>query len=247
MNLLILLIFIQQITFAITFTTTQAGGNSFNDIIVEAGKQYQLKFELFHQTTNNVRIQILEGTSVLVDESNLMDGFHFYVFTPSSTVVTLKFIREDSDNISRDFKVENLVYEEFSLGTIPLVSNHTVGQKEYEITDHLGNLRVVFSDRRMNDRLVVLNASDYLPFGMLARSYSSGVGARYGFNGKENIVECGLQDYGFRDYNPLIGRFISVDPLTSKFPHYTPYQFAGNQPIWAIDLDGLEEYVVNNY
>ena len=45
MNLLILLIFIQQITFAITFTTTQAGGNSFNDIIVEAGKQYQLKFE----------------------------------------------------------------------------------------------------------------------------------------------------------------------------------------------------------
>lgn len=34
---------------------------------------------------------------------------------------------------------------------------------------------------------------------------------------------------------------MSVDPLTSSYPWYTPYQFAGNKPIWAVDLDGLEE------
>ncbi|MBK8712098.1 MAG: hypothetical protein IPL97_09545 [Niastella sp.] len=39
-------------------------------------------------------------------------------------------------------------------------------------------------------------------------------------------------------------RFLSVDPLTSSFPFYSPYQYAGNTPIQAIDLDGLEEYVV---
>lgn len=39
-------------------------------------------------------------------------------------------------------------------------------------------------------------------------------------------------------------RFLSVDPLTKDYPWYTPYQFAGNKPIMAIDLDGLEEYVV---
>jgi hypothetical protein len=33
-----------------------------------------------------------------------------------------------------------------------------------------------------------------------------------------------------------------VDPLTSSYPWYTPYQFAGNKPIAFIDLDGLEEY-----
>lgn len=33
---------------------------------------------------------------------------------------------------------------------------------------------------------------------------------------------------------------MSVDPLSSNFPFYTPYQFAGNKPIWAIDIDGLE-------
>jgi len=35
---------------------------------------------------------------------------------------------------------------------------------------------------------------------------------------------------------------LSVDPLTASYPWYTPYQFAGNKPIEAIDIDGLEEY-----
>ncbi len=48
-------------------------------------------------------------------------------------------------------------------------------------------------------------------------------------------------DYGFRIYNPRLGRFLSVDPLTQEYPWYTPYQFAGNKPVWCIDLDGLEE------
>lgn len=68
---------------------------------------------------------------------------------------------------------------------------------------------------------------------------------RYGFNGKEmdnEVSGSGNQyDYGFRIYNPRIGRFLSVDPLTQSYPWYTPYQFAGNKPINSIDLDGLEE------
>ena len=69
---------------------------------------------------------------------------------------------------------------------------------------------------------------------------------RYGFNGKEKDEsgewgDLTHYDYGFRIYNPGIGKFLSVDPLTSTYPYYTPYQFAGNKPIAAIDLDGLEE------
>ena len=50
-----------------------------------------------------------------------------------------------------------------------------------------------------------------------------------------------MQDYGFRLYNPGLGRFLSVDPLAPSYPWYTPYQFAGNKPINSIDLDGLED------
>ncbi|MDH5399541.1 MAG: hypothetical protein OEX02_15435 [Cyclobacteriaceae bacterium] len=68
---------------------------------------------------------------------------------------------------------------------------------------------------------------------------------RYGFNGKEKDQsgEFGgntTYDYGFRINNPAIGRFLSVDPLTKSYPMLTPYQFASNTPIGAIDLDGLE-------
>ncbi|RED45634.1 RHS repeat-associated protein [Seonamhaeicola aphaedonensis] len=68
---------------------------------------------------------------------------------------------------------------------------------------------------------------------------------RYGYNGKEKDDEIkgeGVQyDYGFRIYDARIARFLSTDPLFKGFPFYTPYQFAGNKPIIAIDLDGLEE------
>jgi RHS repeat-associated protein len=99
----------------------------------------------------------------------------------------------------------------------------------------------------------VASAQDYFPFGMKmpGRSYSAGTGYRYGFNGKEEDDEAsgdGNQyDYGFRIYNPRLGRFLSMDPLSGSYPWYTPYQFAGNKPIWAIDLDGLEEKIVTHY
>ncbi|SFW81842.1 RHS repeat protein [Chitinophaga sancti] len=77
-----------------------------------------------------------------------------------------------------------------------------------------------------------------------------GKGYRYGFNGKENDGEVkgegNEQDYGMRVYDPRIGKFLSVDPLTMLYPHYTPYQFAGNTPLQAIDLDGAEEWKVTN-
>jgi len=85
---------------------------------------------------------------------------------------------------------------------------------------------------------------DYYPFGMQmpGRKYSVGIEYRFGFNGKENDkdVSEGTQDYGMRIYDARLGRFLSVDPLTLTYPMLTPYQFASNTPIQAIDLDGLE-------
>ncbi len=83
------------------------------------------------------------------------------------------------------------------------------------------------------------------------RKYSSGNGYRYGFNGKENDKEGkgdgNQQDYGMRIYDPRLGKFYSVDPLTKKYPHYTPYSFAGNKPIRYIDRDGEEELDPDRY
>lgn len=47
-------------------------------------------------------------------------------------------------------------------------------------------------------------------------------------------------DYGFRNYDPQIGRFTQLDPLTDDYSDLTPYQYAINDPILNIDIDGLE-------
>ena len=81
---------------------------------------------------------------------------------------------------------------------------------------------------------------------MPGRSFSQSNAYRFGFNGKENDSEIkgegNQQDYGMRIYDPRLGRFLSVDPISREYPWYTPYQFGGNTPIQAIDLDGLEPY-----
>ncbi len=70
---------------------------------------------------------------------------------------------------------------------------------------------------------------------------------RYGFNGKEMDNEAkgvGNQvDYGNRIYDPRVGRFLSKDPLAAGYPWNSPYSFAENDVIRAIDLDGLEKVI----
>jgi len=75
---------------------------------------------------------------------------------------------------------------------------------------------------------------------------SSDEGYRYGFNGKEKDgdMDGNNYDYGFRIYNPGLGRFLSVDPLQKKFADLTPYQFSGNTPVMAVDLDGKEPKIL---
>ncbi|SFQ31305.1 RHS repeat-associated core domain-containing protein [Parafilimonas terrae] len=151
-----------------------------------------------------------------------------------------------------------------TLGEVGYFATFTRGQKHYELTNHLGNVLAVISDKKIqvsSDNVTVSfckayieSANDYYPGGMQMpmRAYtaSSSLSYRYGFNGKEKDNEVkgeGNQyDYGFRIYDPRTGRFLSVDPLFQSYPWYTPYQFAGNKPIWAIDLDGLEEKTSTN-
>ena len=64
------------------------------------------------------------------------------------------------------------------------------------------------------------------------------------YNDKELNDDADLNwyDYGFRSYDPQIGRFPQLDPLTDDYPELTPYQYGSNDPIANIDVDGLEGF-----
>ena len=130
------------------------------------------------------------------------------------------------------------------------------GQKSYELSNHLGNILAVVSDRvntETTDGVTVdgfeadvQSANDYYPFGMQMpdRNMSSDQ-YRYGFNGMEKDDDLaggkkGMSyDFGARLYNPGLGKFISVDPWADKYAWQSSFAYFSNSPISKLDYKGL--------
>ena len=53
-------------------------------------------------------------------------------------------------------------------------------------------------------------------------------------------------NFEYRMHDPRLGRFFAVDPLTSKYPWYTPYSFSGNKLVAWKELEGCEEIYYQN-
>ena len=78
----------------------------------------------------------------------------------------------------------------------------------------------------------------------MVTSNSNSVANRYKYSGKELNEELGLDwyDYGARNYDPTISRWVNVDPLAELSFNLTPYRFAGNNPVLFQDNNGLWEF-----
>ena len=77
---------------------------------------------------------------------------------------------------------------------------------------------------------------------MPGRSFSATNQYRYGFNGKEKTDEISSNgyDFGARIYDGRLGRWLSIDLKSAKYPQYTPYNFVINNPLNVIDPDGKD-------
>jgi RHS repeat-associated protein len=153
------------------------------------------------------------------------------------------------------------------VGTIDSLSlAYLEGQKQYELTNHLGNVMATVSDKKIpidtviTDTLakyylaLVISSQDYYPFGMVepGRSYqlSGDSSYRFAFDDKEKTNEvygtADAYDYGMRFYDPRLSRFMSPDPAEIKYPWQSPYAFIRNNPIALVDFLGMGDPVVPN-
>lgn len=130
----------------------------------------------------------------------------------------------------------------------------------FNYTDHLGNVRVSYGIDPSDSVLKILEESNYYPFGLKHKNYNvsqktyikTGLATsidncptcpaeyKHKYNGKELQEELGLNlyDYGARNYDPALGRWMNIDPLAEFSRRWTPYTYAMNNPIYFIDPDG---------
>lgn len=136
----------------------------------------------------------------------------------------------------------------------------------FTYTDHLGNIRLKYAQDPSNGNAIsILEEDHYYPYGLKHNGYSSlhlvitkgdepgpgivltpvnpflGDSYKYKYNGKELNLELGLEwyDFGARNYDPALGRWMNLDPLAELMRKHSPYNYAFDNPVYFIDPDGM--------
>ncbi|NAS31783.1 hypothetical protein GTQ40_12420 [Flavobacteriaceae bacterium R38] len=117
----------------------------------------------------------------------------------------------------------------------------------YQYKDHLGNIRLSYSDTDGNGSVntsEIKEENNYYPFGLKHKGYNGNIVGRnhkYGFTGKEEQDELGLEwvDITARNYDPALGRWMNLDPLAELMRRHSPYNYAFDNPIYFMDPDGM--------
>ncbi|CAM1359482.1 conserved hypothetical protein [Tenacibaculum litoreum] len=149
-----------------------------------------------------------------------------------------------------NFVYENGALKQFSHPEGYVKNDNGTFNYVYSYTDHLGSIRLSYSDLN-NDGVIqasseILDERNTYPFGLEHKGYNSNViGAENDYQtylGQEMNKEFGLNwlTFRYRNYMPELGRFFGVDPISEKFYNISTYQVSHNNPVWKIEIEGLE-------
>ena len=136
----------------------------------------------------------------------------------------------------------NIIYDNNNLSQVLIDGGYitfsgTTPQYHYYLQDHLGNNRVVVKQDGTIEQV-----NHYYPFGGLFGESTNGDVQRFKYNGKELERMHGLDwyDYGARHLDAALGRWSTIDPMAEEYYNLSPYNYCGNNPINAIDMNGLK-------
>lgn len=145
-----------------------------------------------------------------------------------------------------------------------VINNVNVYNYIFNYKDHLGNVRMSYAWDTATSSLKIFEETHYFPFGLKHTKYNKSqyqfIASPYGgyntgiagradnsrkiynhkFNDKEFQEELKLNvyDYGFRNYDPAIGRWMNIDPLAEISSSVSPFSYGYNNPLFYIDSDG---------
>ena len=110
-------------------------------------------------------------------------------------------------------------------------------------SDHLGSASFV-TDRGG----YVMQHLQYLPYGELfvSQRNTDEFDSRYKFTAKELDNETSYTYFGARYYDSELSGWLSVDPMSDKYPSLSPYCYSANNPVVLVDPNGMDWYEVEN-
>lgn len=193
-----------------------------HSMLTEPDKEYTITYDLELTSSPDIKIKASNFGEILHEKIETTNGEKTFTFTAAGVVTMIQWVRtKDKDDITQVFAIDNV-----AISTEVADANPTI------VTTFVPD---------------VLTFNDYYPFGMLLPNRHGNSGDyRYGFQGQEKDDEVKGEgnslNYRYRMHDPRVGRFFAVDPLTAKYPHYTPYSFSGNKVIAFTELEGQEEY-----
>lgn len=173
--------------------------------------------------------------------------------TPSVTTISLAGLSE-YPKMSGGLPLLSVKVRKGALAGSAETYARTIGEKYYELSDHLGNVKAVVSDVKLSELSaqnepenfhaeVVEYNRDYYPFGMQMPDFSGSdenSDYRFGFQGMEkddDVKGKGKSYYTYyRMLDPRVGRWLSVDPVTRH--QLSPYNSFDNNPINLTDIKG---------
>ena len=128
------------------------------------------------------------------------------------------------------------------------------------------NIRLKYAqDPSNNNEVSILEEDHYYPYGLKHLGYNTahkifkgiegpgtgitltpvnpflGDSYKYKFGGKEydDTFNINTYDFGARNYDPALGRWMNLDPLAEAMRRHSPYNYAFDNPVYFIDPDGM--------
>ena len=228
----------------------------FKGLEATAGYTYDLNGNLATDSGKDITQNITYNLLNLPEHIQIGTGItHEYTFSGEK----IKKEGEDERIYIGGLEYKDGALEFISIPNGRILKEGTTGHYQYNLTDHLGNVVVMFEDVDEDGIIQIEEETDadpdavaeilqrnlYYSFGMRVDMPKFNLGDnetknKYLYNGKELNTDFGLDwsDYGARYYDAAIGRWNSVDPLAEAFPSQSPYNYTFNNPISFIDPDG---------
>ncbi|MFE3872249.1 RHS repeat domain-containing protein, partial [Flavobacterium sp. ZS1P70] len=250
-------------------TYTYDGGNKLQIVSDSANDTYGFKDDFIGSAADTSIDYTYDSNGNMITDTNKSIGAIAYNYLNLPTQVTIagqkinyvydatgskqqKIVNGITTDYAGGFIYENGAMKFFSQPEGYVANNSGTFSYIYQYKDHLGNVRLSYGDGN-NDGLVntseIVEENNYYPFGLKQKGYNNVTGSlgnataqKYKYNGKELQDELGLNmyDYGARNYDPALGRWMNVDPLAEKSRRFSPYTYALNNPVFFVDPDGMK-------